>query len=85
MGQPLLRDGVAKGPYDVVLSEDVVEGFGSVFAGEDLITHGGECRDGGGFVMAEFSGIGKILDWRARKVCGTGVEGCRVAAMHREA
>jgi hypothetical protein len=41
----------------VVLSEDVVEGFGSVFAGEDLITHSGECRDGGGFVMTEFQGI----------------------------
>jgi hypothetical protein len=45
----------------VVLSEDVVEGFGAVFAGEDLITHGGECRDGGGFVMAEFGENGKSL------------------------
>ena len=57
VGEALLGDGVAQGAHDVVLSEDVVEGFGSVFAGEDLITHGGECRDGGGFVMAEFSGI----------------------------
>jgi hypothetical protein len=54
----------------VVLSEDVVEGFGSVFAGEDLITHGDECRDDGGFVMAEFRGIRKMLDWRPEKFVG---------------
>ena len=73
VGQPFLGDGVAKGPYDMVLSEDVVEGFGSIFAGEDLITHGGECRDGGGFVMAEFSGIGKMWDWRGEKFVGRGL------------
>ena len=74
VGQPFLGDGVAKGPDDVVLSEDVVEGFGSVFAGEDLITHGGECRDGGGFVMAEFSGIGKMLEWLGEKFVGRGLK-----------
>lgn len=56
MCEPLLFDGVAKGPNDVILSEDIVEGSGSVFAGEDLITHEGECRDVSGFVMAEFWG-----------------------------
>jgi hypothetical protein len=80
-----LGDGVAKCPHDVVLSEDVVEGFGAVFAGEDLITHGDECMDDGGFVMAEFSGIAKILNGRTKKVCRTGIDGCRVAAMNRGA
>lgn len=60
MGQAFLGDGVAKGPHDMILSEDIVEGFGSVFTGEDLITHGGECRDGSGFVMAEFQEFEKV-------------------------
>jgi hypothetical protein len=34
-----LDDGIAKGPYDVVLAEDVVEGFRAVFTGKDLIAH----------------------------------------------
>ena len=61
VGEAFLDDRVAQGTDDVVLSKDVIESFGSVFSGEDLIAHGGECRDGGGFVMAEFSGIEK---WR---------------------
>jgi hypothetical protein len=43
----------------VVLTEDVIESFRAIFAGEDLITHAAECRDGSGFVMAEFSESGK--------------------------
>ena len=54
VGEAVLGDGVAQGADDVVLSEDVVEGFGAIFPGEDLIAHGAECRDGGGFVIAEF-------------------------------
>ena len=65
VGKALLLNGIAEGPDDVVLSKDVVEGFGTVFAGEDLITHKPECRGLGGFVMAEFCGIQKITDWRA--------------------
>ena len=70
VGQALLGDGIAKGPHDVVLSEDVVEGFGSVFAGEDLITHGGECRHGGGFVIAEFRGNLQKFGGRGLKAAG---------------
>ena len=55
MGESLLGDRIAQCADDVILTEDVVEGFGTVFAGEDLVTHEGECRDAGGFVMAEFS------------------------------
>jgi hypothetical protein len=46
MGEAVLFDGVAKGADDVVLSEEVGEGAGAVFAGEDLITHGRKDRVG---------------------------------------
>ena len=39
MSESLLGDRVAKGPYDVVLAKDIVEGFRAVFPGEDLIAH----------------------------------------------
>jgi hypothetical protein len=57
MGQAFLGDGVAQSADDVVLAEDIVEGFGSVFPGEDLVAHADECRDHGRFVMAEFPGM----------------------------
>ena len=60
--QPLLQDGVAQRADDMVLTEDVVEGFGAVFAGEDLVTHGGDHRDVGSFVMAGFSRDGKLSE-----------------------
>ncbi len=40
VGEALLGDRIAQGADDVVLAEDIVEGFGSVFAGEDLVAHG---------------------------------------------
>ncbi|MDB6006064.1 MAG: hypothetical protein JWR15_3051, partial [Prosthecobacter sp.] len=39
MRQPLLGDGIAQRPYDVVLAENVCEGLGAVFAGKNLVTH----------------------------------------------
>lgn len=54
VGEALLGDRIAQRADDMILTEDVVEGFGTVFSGEDLVTHEGECREDGGFVMAEF-------------------------------
>ena len=54
MREAILGNRIAQGADDVVLTEDVVESFGSVFSGEDLVAHGRECRDGGAFVIAEF-------------------------------
>ena len=54
MSQSLLRDCVAQRADDVILAEDIVKGSGSVFPGEDLVAHEGECRDVGRFVMTEF-------------------------------
>lgn len=64
MGESLLGDRIAQGADDVVLAEDIVKRFGSVFPGEDLVAHEGECRDEGGFVMTEFSRNGKMPDCR---------------------
>jgi hypothetical protein len=38
----------------VVLPEDVGKSFGAVFPCEDLVAHGGECREVRRFVMDEF-------------------------------
>ncbi len=43
MSEAVLFDGVAEGADDVILAEDVIEGFGAVFSGEDLVAHGGDC------------------------------------------
>jgi hypothetical protein len=39
MGQPVLRDGIPQRTNDMLLAENISEGFGTVFAGEDLVTH----------------------------------------------
>jgi hypothetical protein len=51
----------------VVLPEDVIKGFGAVFPCEDLVAHGGECRDDRRFVMEEFGEIFRE-EWRKRQV-----------------
>jgi hypothetical protein len=39
MGQTILSDGVSQRADDMLLAEHVSEGFGAIFAGEDLVTH----------------------------------------------
>jgi hypothetical protein len=39
MRQPLLGDGIAQRPDHVILSEDVFESLGAIFAGKNLVTH----------------------------------------------
>jgi hypothetical protein len=53
-----LCDGVFQSPNDVILPEDIVEGFRTVFPGEDLIAHGAEGRRLYGFVSTGFAGCG---------------------------
>lgn len=50
-GEAVLLDGVAECFYDMVLAEDIGEGFGTIFSGEYLVAHGGEHRQLRGFVM----------------------------------
>ena len=45
VGKAFLLDGITQGLDDVILSEDVGEGAGTVFSGKDLIAHAGECRE----------------------------------------
>ena len=46
MSEAVLFDGIPEGSDDVILSEEIVESAGTVFAGEDLIAHGRESRGG---------------------------------------
>jgi hypothetical protein len=39
MGQPVLRDGIAKGADDMLLAEHIGECLGAILAGENLVTH----------------------------------------------
>ncbi len=41
MGEALAGDGIAQGGHHMILAEDVLEGPGAVFAGEDLVAHAG--------------------------------------------
>lgn len=45
VGKTFLLDGITQGLDDVILSEDVGEGAGTVFSGKDLVAHAGECRE----------------------------------------
>jgi len=54
VGEAILIDGIAQGMDYMILAEDIVECARAVFSGEDLITHGRECRGECRFVMAEF-------------------------------
>ena len=45
VGKTFLLDGITQGLDNVILSEDVGEGAGTVFSGKDLIAHAGECRE----------------------------------------
>jgi hypothetical protein len=47
----------------MILAKDVVERLGAVFAGEDLVAHGGDCRDAGRFVIAQFRINEKNAGW----------------------
>jgi len=40
VSEAVLMDGVFEGLDNGILSEDVIEGFGAVFSGEDLVAHG---------------------------------------------
>ena len=45
VGKTFLLDGITQGLDNVILSEDVVEGAGTVFSCKDLIAHADECRE----------------------------------------
>ncbi len=40
MRQAVLLNGIAQGADDMILTQDIVEGQGTVFSGKDLIAHG---------------------------------------------
>lgn len=75
MCQSFLGDGIAQGSDDVILTEDVIEGFGSVFTGEDLIAHGGSVGMSAGLSWLSFEELEKSR-------IGGGQECARVACMN---
>jgi hypothetical protein len=44
MSKPILRDRVFQGTHHMILPEDIIEGSGAVFSGEDLVTHERDCK-----------------------------------------
>lgn len=63
MGEPLLGNRIFQRSYDVILTEDVVEGFRAVFSGEDLVAHGRDRKEDCGFVSTGFCLCGMIPDF----------------------
>ena len=44
MSKPILRNRVFQGTHHMILPEDIIEGSGAVFSGEDLVTHERDCK-----------------------------------------
>jgi hypothetical protein len=50
MGESILIDRIAQGSDDMVLSQDVIKRFGSIFSGKNLVAHEGRIE-----VLADLS------------------------------
>ena len=54
VSEAILLNGIPKGVDDMILTENVLKGAGTVFACENLITHGANMGEERRFVSAEF-------------------------------